>query len=86
MALDQEKSVFDEHREEWHQQYPGKFVVIKGDEVVGFFDTLDLALSEGAKRFGLTPFMARSVSEPDQEVSIPAMALGVLRADPTYAV
>jgi len=82
MGLDQEKSVFDEHRDQWTEQYPGRFVLIKGSEVIGFFDCLDAALSEGAKRFGLTPFLARSVSEPDQEVSIPALALGVLRADP----
>ena len=84
--LDQERAYFGQHQQEWERAYPGKFVLIKGSELVRVFDTLEDALVEGAKRYGLAPFLARSVSDEGREITIPAMALGVLHANPSCAV
>jgi len=78
--LDQERKLYMAHLEEWAGSHAGKFVVIKGDAVVGFFDTLDEALAAGAARFGLTSFLARRVGDREETVSIPALTLGLLRA------
>jgi hypothetical protein len=86
MVLEKETALFEQHREEWRRQHPGKFVVIGGDRVVGFYDSLESALVAGTRQFGLKSFLARSVSEPDQEFAIPAMALGVLDACPAHDV
>jgi hypothetical protein len=84
--LEQERSVFDQHLAEWLTTYKGKFALIKGDEVVGFFDTGDAALAEGARRFGLTSFLVRPIQEVQEPVVIPALMLGLLNVDTQRAV
>jgi hypothetical protein len=80
--LDIERQYFQDHQEELLKAYPGKFVVIREQRVVGAFDGLADALSVGAKEFGLTPFLVRRTDERVQEVCIPALTLGILRASP----
>lgn len=77
--LDKEREFYDAHVAEWQRSHPGKFVVVKGDQVLGFFDSLDEALSAGGARFGLSSFLARRVGEQQETVDIPALTLGLLR-------
>jgi len=42
-------------------QHEGKFVVIGGEQVAGFWDTYEDALQAGYDRFGLDPFMVKQV-------------------------
>lgn len=80
--LELERKYFSDHRAELLARYPGKFVLIKGEEIVGTYNTIEEALAEGARRFGLDPFLVRQVTEADEkEINIPALALGLLRAD-----
>lgn len=44
------------------QIHSGRFVLIRGDEVVGFFDTYPDALKAGYERFGLEPFLVKQIS------------------------
>lgn len=81
--LDKERKYYEEHRAEWLSKYPDKIVLVKGEELIGTFDTLDDAMSEGARRFGLDSFLVRCVEESEEAVSIPALTLGLLRADTT---
>jgi hypothetical protein len=78
--LDAERQYFEQHREELLRQYPGKFVVIKEDELLGSFDNIQDALGAGARQFGMSPFLVRRTDERPQEISIPALTLGILRA------
>lgn len=82
--LEQELKYFIENRTDWISRYPNKFVLIKGAELVGTFDTLDEALAEGARRFGLESFLARRVDQDEREVNIPALTLGILRANSSH--
>jgi len=84
--LDSEVRYFEEHCAEWARYHCGKFALVKGDNLVGVFDTREAALAEGVRRFGLTPFLVRSVSKSTEDIHIPALALGVLRADPPRSV
>ena len=84
--LEAETRFFEENQAKWKEQSPGKFALVKGAELIGFFDTLDEALVAGVRQFGLTPFLVRGVDEAPVEVRIPAMVLGVLHADPAFAV
>lgn len=61
-ALEREREIYEAHLEEWRQTHMGKFVLIKGDEVVGFFDSLDSAFNEGTARFKLDPFFVKQVT------------------------
>ena len=84
--LEDERRYYQAHVDEWLSRYPGKFVVVRGEELVGAFDTIGEALAEGARRFGLTPFLVRRVERTPEKVTIPALALGLLHADSTRPV
>lgn len=82
--LDQEIKYYNEHISEWLKTEFGKIVVIKGNEVVGFFNTSAEALVEGTKRFGLNSFLVRLVKPTEEEINIPALTLGILNANFTH--
>lgn len=81
--LEQERQFYAEHLPEWLAEYPGKFVLIKGSDLIGVFDTIEDALAGGARRFALEPFLVRRVQEKQDEINIPALTLGILRANTT---
>jgi hypothetical protein len=61
--LSTERTVFEEHRQEWSRSHPGEYVVIQDDVVLdGFFPTYAEALKAGLKRFGVRrPFLVKQV-------------------------
>jgi hypothetical protein len=79
-ALDEELRTYAQQEEELKLTAPGKFVVIKGTEIVGTFDTLELALTEATRRFGLEPYLVRRIGEPIEQLNIPALTLGLIGA------
>jgi hypothetical protein len=79
---DNERKAFAAHAEEWAKLYPGRFLVVKGEVLVGDFATIEEALAAGADRFGLEAFLVRRAGEKEETVSIPALTLGVLGAHP----
>ena len=85
--LDQERAFYAQHLDELRTKYPDKFVVIKDDHLAGAFATEDEALAFGARQFGLTPFLVRNVNQMGNiELNVPALTLGILRADPTHPI
>jgi len=84
--LEKERQFYAENLAEWLTRYPSKYVVVKGEELIGSFDTIEDALSEGAKRFSLEPFLVRRVQETKEDISIPALTLGILRANTSHPV
>lgn len=84
--LDVERAYFDKSIAELEARFPGRFVLIKGEEIIGDFNTIQEALAEGTRRFGLEGFFVRQVGTPQKAISIPALTLGILRANPTSTV
>jgi hypothetical protein len=79
--LEEERQFYDQHLSEWLDHHAGKYVTIVGQEVIGFFDTIDDALTAGARQVGLNPFLVRRIQEATENVSIPALSLGIIYAD-----
>lgn len=80
--LETERQYFAQHHAELIAKHLGKFVVIKGEELIGVFNTIEEALSEGARQFRLESFLVREVTIKDpQDINIPALTLGLLRAN-----
>ena len=77
--LAEEREYFSEHQSEWREAHAGKFVLVKGRELVGTFNRAEDAITEGARRFGEEPFLVRSVDQ-EKDIYIPALALGILDA------
>jgi hypothetical protein len=77
--LKQEKEYLKSHQVKLAEQYPGKYLLIKGDTVHGAFETYEQGVIEGAKLFGASHFLVRSVLQPDdvEAPSIPALSVGV---------
>jgi len=78
--LERERAFYNAHQAAWAALHPGRFVVVKGEELIGTYETMDLALAAGASRFGLDSFLVRKLGEVEQEIRVPALALGLLCA------
>ena len=81
--LDEEIKYFDEHWEEWEAAHPGKYVLIQGTTLHGFFDSWQDAVDEGFRRLYPEPFLARPLSAHERVIHVPAIALGVPYVDPS---
>ena len=77
--LAKEKAFLRENQKALAAEYPGKYLLIVGEEVHGAFETYDEGVVAGTRLFGAGPFLIRSVLRPeDAEVpSIPALSVGV---------
>ncbi len=78
-ALTREAELFDERLEEWRQTHLGKFVLIKGSDVLGFFRSLDQAFTTGTRRFGLEPFFVKQIV-PRDVVNVSLLGKRILAA------
>jgi hypothetical protein len=79
--LDAEKAIYTARVHEWSRDHEGQFVVVRGTDVLGFFGTMDAALGSAAAKYGATSFLVRRVGQESASISIPALTLGILRAD-----
>ena len=84
--LDTEIRYFDENRIDLLKRYPGKFVIIKDERLMGPYESIQEALGAGAKEFGVTSFLVRRTDQPVETVSIPALTLGLLSANPSHTI
>ena len=57
--LDKEFKYFVDHHDELFAMYPNRFLVIKDEQVVGDFESLDRALEEAVKRYELGTFLVQ---------------------------
>ena len=78
--LEQELRFYEEHRDELLAVNRGRFALIKGEELIGAFATLQEAYSQGIERFGNMPILIRQILPADPAHGIPAFTQGLLRA------
>jgi hypothetical protein len=78
--LDRERAFYASHVDEWAKVKAGLFIAIKGEEVLGTFNSQNEALFASVARFGSEPVLIRRVGDKEATVSIPALTLGLLRA------
>jgi hypothetical protein len=55
--------------------HEGQFVLIKGDQIIGFFDDDSEAIREGYCRFAIAPFLVKRVAASERVVYIPNVVL-----------
>lgn len=75
-----ETEYYTAHLAEWLKLVSGKYVVIKGNKHIGFFDTDEAALQAAVRYFGLPPFLIKQVLEEEAHPEIPVLQLGILHA------
>lgn len=63
--LDIELKTFNQKRTELLGQARGKFVLIKGDQLVDIFESQSDAINRGYKEFGNEAFLVKQILEVD---------------------
>lgn len=76
--LTEEIEFYNQHKEDFLHKYTNRYLLIKGSELIGNFETRDRAVGEGVRRFGVGPFLVRLSGEDAIVASIPALSLGLL--------
>lgn len=71
----QEQSVFDRNLPEWLAPREGQWVVIHGEDVVGFYPSAKEGYLDALDRFGETPFLLREVTARSQRITVPMVYL-----------
>jgi len=80
MALEKELALFAKMKPDLLKNYEGKFVLIRGEEFLGAFDSVENAYSEGVRRFGREGFLVKKVTEQEEIHRNQALALGLTHA------
>lgn len=78
--LEKELAFYESKRNELLAHYENKFVLIKGNELIDFFTSMQEAYNEGVKRFGTEPFLVKRVSREEPIEKLPALTLGIINA------
>lgn len=65
MALEREFATYQKNLEDW-TEHEGKHVLIKGEDVIGFFSSYDDAIKSGYEKFGLGTFLVKQVTTLEQ--------------------
>lgn len=81
MELKVELQFYRDNLDEWLAHHAGKYVLIKEQELGGFFDSAESAFSEGAVRWGNTPFLVRKVAAEEEVEQSPALMFGLIHAN-----
>lgn len=76
--LVQENEYYAANKDEFVRRYPGRYLLIKGQELIGNYATANEAIGEGSRRYGVGPFLVRLSGTDAPVVSAPALALGLL--------
>lgn len=78
--LEKEKQYFESKRNEFKKKYPGKYVVIIGDKLIGFYDTDQAAYEAGVSAKGNVPMLVKFVDpeDGDETFSAPSLFLGLI--------
>lgn len=72
---------FEKNRNDLLEKYgAGKFVLIKGAELISVFDTAENAYEEGATRFPGQAFLIQELQKEDPIQQVPAYYAGLLYA------
>ena len=68
-TLDKELATYREHFQEL-LDHEGKYVLIRGDEIIGLYGSRDEALNVGYQRFGFPPFLVKKIALKEEVATI----------------
>jgi hypothetical protein len=78
VPLEAELQYFEANRAELVRNHLGKFAVIKGDALIGAYDTAQAAYEAGVTKFGAHPFLMKQVLPTDPVAHAPALYTGLV--------
>ena len=66
--LEQEIATYEMNRARLYDEHPGKFVLIKGDQIIDYFDDELAGITAGHEKFGNEAFLVRVISDSQTPV------------------
>ena len=75
--LESELRFFNSHRSELLQESEGKFVLIKGDALLGTFESEATAIRRGYELLGNVPFLVKKITQVDIPLNFSSFNLGL---------
>lgn len=75
--LDAELRYFNARRTELLHDAPGKFALVKGERLLGVFDSETAAIRQGYETLGNVPFLVKKVTETDIPLNLTSFNLRV---------
>lgn len=79
-VLQKEIAFYNKNKKEYLKTHKDKFLLIKGEELFGAFDSQEEAYKVGVEKFGSEAFLIKKVADEEQSASIPALTVGVINA------
>ncbi len=70
MILDKELQTFQQQLPVLLKEHAGEFVLIHGEDIAGFFRTVDVGYEAGCERFHLDSFLVKQVLEKEPEQAL----------------
>lgn len=64
--LTKETETYQNNKEDLLRESSGKFVLIKGEKIIGVYDTRNDAIKIGIDKFGNSPFLVKKISEVEE--------------------
>jgi len=80
-ALDLEIATFERRRAELEADHLGKWVVFHGADLLGVFESFEIAAEQAVSHFGSGPFLLRQVGAPPVIMPASVMHLPIRAAD-----
>ena len=77
ILLQPELRYFERHRLELLARAPGKYALIKGETLVGVFDSEIEAVGAGYRRFGNDAFLVKHIVEAELPLTFATFNLGI---------
>ena len=66
MELKREYETYKANKEDLLVKHEGKYVLIKGTDIVEMYTSYEDALKEGLKKFGNVPFLVKQIQREDE--------------------
>lgn len=79
--LETELQTYESQKKDLLGKSEGKFVLIKGREILGVYDSPEAAYSDGLRRLGNVPMLIKRIMREEPSVWVPALQLGLIHAD-----
>jgi hypothetical protein len=75
--LETELRFFNQQRTQLLHDAPGQFALVKGESLIGIFDSETAAIRHGYENLGNVPFLVKKVTEVDIPLNFTSFNLGV---------
>ena len=76
-SLEKEIAFFEQHRANLVNEANGKYALVKGESLVGIFETQDEAIRAGYRSFGNQPFLVKHIVLADIPLNFTSFHVGV---------